>query len=78
MIDMSFNCVPYTWSNNQMTARHIKERLEKLVCNMSFRETHPNAQVFHLNAIGSDHTPLLCYSDYKDTRTPRIFRFEMV
>lgn len=78
MFDLCFKGTPFTWSNNQLNVRHIKESLDRVVYNLVFRETFPNAKVFHLNAIGSEHVPLLLFLDYKDVRTPKVFRFEII
>ncbi|KAF7820595.1 reverse transcriptase [Senna tora] len=77
LIDMGFKGVRFTWSNGQLDWRHVKERLDRAVCNFSFRSKFQKAQVIHLDRVGSDHCPLLLCLEYCETRTPRSFKFEM-
>lgn len=59
-----------------MGDQHIKERLDRAVGNRVFCDHFHNAQVFHLDPIGSDHSPILVNLNFKDNRTSRSFKFE--
>lgn len=66
----------YTWSNNQSGDDLIFERLDRGLCNLSWRELFYRPIIKHLEFIGSDHRPLLLLWNFVDSVTPRSFKFE--
>ncbi|KAF7809654.1 reverse transcriptase [Senna tora] len=76
LIDMEFKGHPFTWSNKQHDGDHIKERLDRVMGNVSFRDGFPKAQVFHKEALGSDHAPIILILEFIDKKSPRRFRVE--
>lgn len=54
----SKGCI-YTWANNREGGDLVKKRLDRVLCNIDWRVTFPNADVLALPNIGSDHNPLL-------------------
>ncbi|KAF7834622.1 TMV resistance protein N-like [Senna tora] len=68
----------FTWNNKQLNDDHVKERIDRAMCNVAFREKFQNAQVVHLDTIGSDHCPLVVHFDLMDSKTPWSFKFEQM
>lgn len=66
----------FTWSNNQLGEAHIKESLDRAVCNSKFLESLHRTLVLHLDPIGSDHCSLLVYFEYNYKRAPQVFKFD--
>lgn len=48
LIDMGFSGPRYTWVNSQQGHRIIRERLDRALCNIAWREKFPEAWVEHL------------------------------
>ncbi|KAF7813704.1 reverse transcriptase [Senna tora] len=67
----------FTWSNNQLDGDHIKERLDRCFCTPRGLELYPNAQLFHLALVGSDHSPLVLDLDFKCEKGSKVFRFDI-
>ncbi|KAL7212909.1 hypothetical protein ACSBR2_015580 [Camellia fascicularis] len=76
LMDLEFKGVPYTWSNNQLGADNVRERLDRAVATVEWRTLFPCAQVFHELHFGSDHCPLILNCCYPLKKIPRIFKFE--
>ena len=68
----------YTWTNKRMQPFNIKERLDRVLVDSSWRSTFPNSVVSHLPAIGSNHCPILFNSESKKFKRKFIFRFEQI
>ncbi|KAF7822290.1 reverse transcriptase [Senna tora] len=66
-VDLGFKGSMFTWSNKQLEHEEIKERLDRCFCNLVARELFQNAQVINLEAIGSDHSPLIVDLNIVDT-----------
>ncbi|CAN0873079.1 hypothetical protein LINGRAHAP2_LOCUS10282 [Linum grandiflorum] len=49
----------FTWSNNYQGAGLVRQRLDRLLCNVDWREKFPKAFVSHLPMIQSDHCPII-------------------
>ncbi|XP_019438842.1 PREDICTED: uncharacterized protein LOC109344534 [Lupinus angustifolius] len=54
LIDMGFSGSWFTW-----TKGGLKERLDRVLANLEWRLKFPLVEVFHLNPMKSDHSPLL-------------------
>ncbi|KAI9124734.1 hypothetical protein K1719_004656 [Acacia pycnantha] len=54
----------------------IRERLDRALGNVEFREEFDHAMVFHIDPIGSDHHALLVDCCFYETKSPKPFRFE--
>ncbi|KAF7823513.1 reverse transcriptase [Senna tora] len=78
LMDVSFNGSKFTWTNKQIGDAHVKERLDRAVCNVSFREVFQRAQLIHQDFIGSDHCPIVLFFDFKDKKTLWCFKFEQM
>ncbi|KAF7814503.1 reverse transcriptase [Senna tora] len=66
----------FTWSNGHCGSGHVKERLDRALCNLICRNTFVNAQVIHLDFVGSDHCAIVLHLDFRDSRSRRSFKFE--
>ncbi|XP_028798620.1 uncharacterized protein LOC114754051 [Neltuma alba] len=76
LIDLGFKGAKYTWCNKRLGAAQVKERLDRAVANVEFREDFHNATVIHIEPVGSDHHMLLMDCDFQHSRVPKMFRFE--
>lgn len=71
-----FNEVLYPWTNQRLGDELIRERLDRALCNLEWRLNFPEAEVFALPALGSDHSPLLLNTVPSQCRRHRPFIFE--
>ncbi|KAL7181874.1 hypothetical protein ACSBR1_040730 [Camellia fascicularis] len=76
LMDLEFNGLPFTWSNNQHGCANIRERLDRAVTTVEWRALFPCAQVFHELLVGSDHCPVVLNCCVPLKRVPRLFKFE--
>ncbi|KAF7843116.1 reverse transcriptase [Senna tora] len=75
-VDLGFKGPKFTWSNKQLGGDLIKERLDRCFCNLVAREQYQNAMVIHLEAISSDHNPLIIDLKPMVKKGRRPFKFE--
>ncbi|KAL5783292.1 hypothetical protein ACOSP7_008321 [Xanthoceras sorbifolium] len=59
LVDVGFRGHDFTWSNKQLGANLIQERLDRYLCSMSWRSLFPIAVNVHLDWGGSDHKPIM-------------------
>lgn len=76
LMDLEFKGAPYTWTNNLEGDVNVRERLDKAMATVEWRQMFPYAQVIHEALIGSDRCPLLLHCVVPPKRVPRIFKFE--
>ncbi|KAF7115523.1 hypothetical protein RHSIM_RhsimUnG0053200 [Rhododendron simsii] len=76
LMDLEFKGPAYTWTNNQGEGFNIRERLDKALATVEWREIFPYAQVFHELMIGSDHSPIIVHCCIPPKRVPYVFKFE--
>ncbi|KAG5549991.1 hypothetical protein RHGRI_015079 [Rhododendron griersonianum] len=76
LLDLEFKGQSYTWSNNQGGSSNIRERLDRAVANVEWRDLFPYAQVFHDVILGSDHAPLIVKVCIPLKKVPYRFKFE--
>lgn len=75
-MDLEFKGPAFTWTNNQVGSNNVKERIDRAVATVDWREMFPFALVFQDIFIGSDHCPLILNSCIPPNRVPRLFKFE--
>lgn len=63
LVYLDFRGPPMTWSNRRDGQDHITERIDRSMASTPWLCRHSNAQVFHLDDLGSDHRPLLLVVD---------------
>nr|KYP50869.1 hypothetical protein KK1_027334 [Cajanus cajan] len=73
LINMGYQGNPFTWRRGM-----LYEQLYRVLMNLEWQLTFPQADVFHLNLMKSDHCPLLLKFDtsWQASRCRRPFRFE--
>lgn len=73
--DVNFMGNPMTWTNRRSGPALIMERLDRAMENGDWFAYFPNAIVYHLTSIGSDHLPILLVSsrDQNPTKKPNRF-----
>ncbi|GLT58776.1 hypothetical protein SLA2020_316440 [Shorea laevis] len=59
LMDMGFNGPKFTWVNKRSENQLIRERLDRAWGNPSWRVKFPEASVYHLPRLSSDHCPIL-------------------
>ncbi|KAI9071304.1 hypothetical protein K1719_046733 [Acacia pycnantha] len=57
LMDLEFKGSRFTWCNKR-TRTTVRERLDRALGNMEFRENFDHAMVFHIDPIGSHHHTL--------------------
>jgi hypothetical protein len=75
LTDLGFIGPKFTWTNCQEGNSLIKERLDRGVCNMAWRNLFPESQISVEAAISSDHTPLLLYLEGSRVKARQSTRF---
>lgn len=68
--------MPSPGLNSREGEELVKKRLDRVVCNIEWRVEFPEAKVFALPVIGSDHYPLLLTLSSTPVRKKKSFRFE--
>lgn len=76
LVDLGFKGNVFTWSNNQEGEDNVRERLDRALATVDWRDIYPNAQVFHDICFGSDHCLLVLNCCVPLARVPRRFHFE--
>lgn len=76
LIDLGFIGSASTWTNRRASTANIQERLDKGFANANWQIHFPNATIYHLVALNSDHKPLLLDTNPRLQTTPQPFRFE--
>ncbi|GLT84225.1 hypothetical protein SLE2022_024700 [Rubroshorea leprosula] len=59
LLDLGFNGPKFTWANKRDSSHLIRERLDKAWGNPSWRIKFPEAAVYHLPRLSSDHCPIM-------------------
>lgn len=59
LMDLESKGCAFTWANNRNGTELVRKRLDRAVCNLEWRVLYPEAEVFALPAVGSDHSPIL-------------------
>ncbi|GLT46247.1 hypothetical protein SLA2020_200180 [Shorea laevis] len=77
MLDLGFIGGRFTWVNMQPDGQVIRERLDRVWCNTDWKLYFPEASVFHLPRVHSDHNPILLdLEPSKQSCGKRPFRLE--
>lgn len=76
MIDLEFKGPKFTWNNGQVSGDHIKERLDRAVCNLNFRRAFPRLIAANTEMMISDHCLLLVDFFHRSSSFRRSFKFE--
>ena len=72
--DPHFNGQKFTWFGVR-ERELIKERLDRVLVNLEWMDEFLNIQV-NLPALGSDHSPIVMNTYYKDNKGERKFKVE--
>ena len=79
LADLGFVGFPFTWNNKRPGCANTKERLDRAVASLEWREKFQDSTVYHLSSHASDHIPLLLETRRAKAfsmRGPKGFRFE--
>ncbi|PWA44555.1 hypothetical protein CTI12_AA523610 [Artemisia annua] len=58
LIDLGYSGAKFTWTRGKTVETRKAARLDRGLCNLTWRTRFPEAAVKHLPAINSDHSPL--------------------
>ncbi|KAK4253026.1 hypothetical protein QN277_010863 [Acacia crassicarpa] len=75
VMDLEFKGSSFTWCNKRVGTT-IRERIDRALGNVEFREEFDHALVFHIEPIGSDHHVLLADCCFCEVKSEKSFRFE--
>lgn len=73
VIDCGFKGSAFTWWNKREGIGAVKERLDRALCSVSWKQKFPNTVVLHEFILGSDHCPLIVNTHWNERRGPRHF-----
>ncbi|PNT72286.1 hypothetical protein BRADI_2g42313v3, partial [Brachypodium distachyon] len=76
LFDLGYNGPSYTWTNKRFSSKLVFERIDRCLANAYWTCLFPNANVYNLPIILSDHALVLTtlYSKYKKPKA--YFKFE--
>lgn len=58
LLDLGFNGPRFTWTNKRHNGLVLK-RLDRVLCNLSWKHAFDEANMLHLSRVTSDHCPIL-------------------
>ncbi|XVF66220.1 hypothetical protein PTKIN_Ptkin10aG0018000 [Pterospermum kingtungense] len=67
----------FTWINKREEGL-VKERIDRAMVNLGWLEVYLRSQEFNLPILGSDHRLVLVDSDFRDKKSARQFKFEIL
>lgn len=73
---MGFLGPKYTWTNCREDGALVRTRIDRAHANSEWLEIFPEAKVFHLPRLCSDHNSILLTTNPSNPRGSRPFRFE--
>lgn len=76
LVELVAKGAQFTWCNQRVGEAHIKERFDRALGNLAFKDEFPDALVFHVEPIASDHHMDLLHLCFKGIVAPKPFRFE--
>ncbi|RZC83531.1 hypothetical protein C5167_046318 [Papaver somniferum] len=76
LMDMGYCGPAFTWTNNAVVSTPIYARLDRVLCSANWWMMFPEAAVFHLPRIGSDHSPIYLNTHRICKRRKPGYRFE--
>uniref|UniRef100_A0A2N9FQ21 Reverse transcriptase domain-containing protein n=1 Tax=Fagus sylvatica TaxID=28930 RepID=A0A2N9FQ21_FAGSY len=78
LLDLGFNGPRFTWTNKRPNGL-VMERLDRVLCNPSWKQCFEEANVLHLPRVSSDHNPILIdLCPPQHVFGPRPFRLETI
>lgn len=76
VLDCGYKGSIFTWWNRREGERCVRERLDRALCSIAWKEVFPTTTVLHEEAIGSDHCPIIVNNRWEDRKGSRSFKFE--
>ncbi|XP_010692808.1 uncharacterized protein LOC104905866 [Beta vulgaris subsp. vulgaris] len=61
LIDIPYQGVSFTWSNNRSGTEAILERIDKAFCNSNWKDSFNDAEIWNLPILLSDHSPIILH-----------------
>ena len=59
LLDIPYQGVNFTWSNNRSNAEAIYERIDKAFCNVEWKDKFTEAEIWNLPILLSEHSPII-------------------
>lgn len=78
LLDLGFSGPPYTWAKKCNGRTVLRERIDKALSNIQWKNLFPNTTVVHLPHTHSDHRPILLITNphTSSQHSPPPFRFQ--
>ena len=61
LLDIPYQGVTFTWTNNRSNEEVIYERIDKAYCNLECKNHFPDAETWNLPILLSDHSPIILH-----------------
>ncbi|KAK4263572.1 hypothetical protein QN277_028965 [Acacia crassicarpa] len=75
VMDLEFKGARFTWCNKR-PGTTVRERLDRALGNVEFREEFDHAMVFHIDPVGSNHHILVIDCCFLEVKSTSYFKFE--
>ncbi|PNT74998.1 hypothetical protein BRADI_1g26043v3 [Brachypodium distachyon] len=76
LINLGFSGPAYSWTNRRFFTSPLYERLDRFFANPEWSDMFPNANVYNLPIMLSDHAPVLAVLHFKFKKPTYQFKFE--
>ncbi|XP_026459090.1 uncharacterized protein LOC113359715 [Papaver somniferum] len=73
--DLGYIGSQFTWSNRQSGIDNVRSRLDRALVISQWLHHYNHSKLFHLDAIGSDHLPILLVTNTTSHQGKRPFRY---
>ncbi|XP_026395781.1 uncharacterized protein LOC113290388 [Papaver somniferum] len=75
LIDLGYIGSQFTWSNKKSGINNVKARLDRAMVNSHWLHHYNNSKLFHIDAIVSDHLPILLVTNGNDHQGKNLYRY---
>ncbi|XP_026409878.1 uncharacterized protein LOC113304974 [Papaver somniferum] len=73
--DLGYSGKSHTWTSNNLGTCDRKYRIDMALGNSDWNISFPNSKLYHLNQVGSDHSPIMFVTDSSIPNCWKPFKF---